>query len=74
MKHTFYHLEHIDYSYNQLLYTFISESKIRLMNSNIQSPNKKEKIYLSIDHLKKGQYELEILLNNKVIKTIKIIK
>jgi len=35
---------------------------------------KTEKIYLSIDHLKKGQYELNILLKNKVIKSVKIIK
>ncbi len=33
-----------------------------------------EIIYLSIDHLKKGQYELRILLNNNVVKTVKIIK
>ncbi len=44
------------------------------MESDITSAAKKEKIYLSIDHLKKGQYELEILLNNKIIKTIKISK
>ncbi|MFL0354728.1 hypothetical protein [Xanthomarina sp. GH4-25] len=33
-----------------------------------------DKIYLNIDHLKNGQYELKILLNNKVIKSVKIIK
>lgn len=44
------------------------------MKSNSDSPEKSEKIYLSINHLKKGNYDLEILLNNKVIKTVKIIK
>lgn len=32
------------------------------------------KIYLNIDHLNKGEYELKILLNNKVVKSVKIIK
>jgi len=38
--------------------------------------NKKENqhIYLSIDHLKKGQYTLNIMLKDKVIKAIKIKK
>ena len=44
------------------------------MDSYTNSPKKIEKIYLSIDHLKKGQYELKILLNNKVVKSVKIIK
>jgi len=35
---------------------------------------KDEKIYLSIDHLKKGTYKLNILLKNEIIKTIKFIK
>ena len=35
---------------------------------------KKDTIYLSIDHLKKGQYQLNILLKDKVVKSIKIIK
>lgn len=34
----------------------------------------KEKIYLNIDHLKKGEYELDILLDNKVVKSIDIKK
>lgn len=34
----------------------------------------KSNIYLSIDHLKKGSYQLNILLNNKVVKSITIIK
>ncbi len=33
-----------------------------------------EKIYLSIDHLKKGTYKLNILLKNEIIKTIKFYK
>lgn len=40
-----------------------------------KSPHKKdENIYMSIDHLKKGNYKLNILLNNKIVKTIEIIK
>lgn len=35
---------------------------------------KYNKIYLNIDHLKNGEYELQILLNNKVVKTVNIIK
>ena len=42
------------------------------MDSN---PKKKdEKIFLSIDHLNKGTYKLNILLKNKIIKSIEIIK
>ena len=37
-----------------------------------QSKTKKEKIYLNIDHLEKGEYELDILLDNKVVKSVKI--
>ncbi|GAA4302620.1 hypothetical protein GCM10023163_25820 [Aestuariibaculum suncheonense] len=33
-----------------------------------------QNIYLSIDHLKKGQYLLNIMLDNKVFKSIKIDK
>ncbi len=36
--------------------------------------DKDEKIYLSIDHLKKGTYQLNILLKNEIIKKIKFIK
>ena len=36
--------------------------------------NRSEKIYLNIDHLKNGTYELQILLNKQVIKSVKIIK
>jgi len=31
-------------------------------------------IYLSIDHLKQGDYKLNILDNNKVVKAVKISK
>lgn len=44
------------------------------MKSYTDSLKKDDKIYLSIDHLKEGRYELNILLNNKVVKTVKIIK
>ncbi len=33
-----------------------------------------QNIYLSIDHLKKGQYLLNIMLDNKVLKSIEIDK
>ncbi len=42
--------------------------------SNSQNTDVDRKIYISIDHLKKGQYELRILLNNKIIKSVTIIK
>ncbi len=38
------------------------------------SEEKIERIYLSIDHLKKGTYLLTILLDNKEIKTLAIKK
>ena len=31
-------------------------------------------LYLSIDHLKTGDYTLNIMLNNKIIKSIKLKK
>lgn len=42
----------------------------------VDSPSNKseEKIYMSIDHLKKGRYLLHILLKNKVVKVIEINK
>lgn len=42
----------------------------------IESPkdNSQDKLYMSIDHLKKGVYVLHVLRNNKVIKSIEIIK
>lgn len=33
-----------------------------------------EKIYLSIDHLKKGNYKLYLTLKNKIIKSVKFNK
>lgn len=48
------------------------------MEANLKSKdnpeNKASKIYLSIDHLRKGNYKLNITLENKVIKTIKLSK
>ena len=46
------------------------------MSDKIDSSQKlkHDKIYLNIDHLKNGQYELQILLKNKVIKSVTIIK
>jgi hypothetical protein len=46
------------------------------MKFDPHSPEKDDdnKIYLNIDHLKKGHYELRIILNNKVVKSVKIIK
>lgn len=41
---------------------------------NDSPENKVSKIYLSIDHLKSGKYNLNITLKDKVIKTIKLIK
>ena len=43
-------------------------------NKKNKHKTENEKIYLNIDHLKKGQYELHILLKNKVIKSVTIIK
>ena len=39
-----------------------------------QTATKEEVIYLAIDHLKKGKYRLNVLLKNKVIKSVSIIK
>ena len=44
------------------------------MKSYTNNPNRDDKIYLNIDHLKEGKYELKILLKNKVVKSVKIIK
>ena len=43
-------------------------------NTNNSQKLKQDKIYLNIDHLKDGQYELQILLKNKIIKSVTIIK
>ncbi len=44
------------------------------MSNNTNGDIHEEKIYLSIDHLKSGTYKLNILLENKIIKSIKIEK
>jgi len=44
------------------------------MKNSIDSKKKDDVIYMSIDHLKEGNYELKILLNNKVVKSVKIQK
>lgn len=44
------------------------------MKNSLESNKKDDVIYMSIDHLKQGNYELKILLKNKVMKTIKILK
>ncbi|WP_262917777.1 hypothetical protein [Allomuricauda sp. F6463D] len=33
-----------------------------------------DKIYMSIDHLKSGKYQLNILLKNKIVQTLEIEK
>lgn len=44
------------------------------MKNSPDSNKNDDVIYMSIDHLKQGKYELKILLNNKVMKSIKISK
>ncbi|WP_169815706.1 hypothetical protein [Pseudotamlana agarivorans] len=44
------------------------------MNNNTDNTDKETTVFMSIDHLKKGKYELKILLDNKVIKTVQFIK
>ena len=43
-------------------------------NKEGDSQKRTSKIYLSIDHLKRGTYNLNITLKDKVIKTIKLKK
>ena len=44
-------------------------------NNDIKAvSNNKQHIYLSIDHLKDGSYILDIILENKVIKSIALKK
>ena len=44
-------------------------------NSEVKNkPNDKQHIYLSIDHLKDGSYVLNIMLKNKIFKSIKLKK
>lgn len=42
------------------------------MDSHSKENPEKNKIFLSVDHLKKGTYELNILLKNKIIKTVRL--
>jgi len=44
------------------------------MKNSLDTEKKDDVIYLSIDHLKEGKYELKILLKNQVVKSIKIHK
>jgi len=43
-------------------------------NADRSAGNRNNKIYMSIDHLKRGSYSLNILEKEKVIKSIKIKK
>ena len=72
----FHPLKHIFYSPLYLLYSFTSiKNSIAHFKMDNKGPKETdEKIYLSIDHLKKGTYKLNILLKNEIIKTIKFIK
>jgi len=46
-----------------------------LKEKNMNEENKESKpIYLSIDHLKDGNYVFNIMLENKIIKSIKLKK
>lgn len=45
-----------------------------LEKKSAQITTKEEVIYLTVDHLKKGTYRLEVLLDNKIIKSVMIIK
>jgi hypothetical protein len=44
------------------------------MKNSLDDKKKDDIIYMSIDHLKQGSYKLKILLKNKVLKSIKILK
>lgn len=72
----FYSLKHIFHYVFPFLTSFTSNYEFNSIILKMdKSPHKKdEKIYMSIDHLKKGNYKLNILLNNKIVKTIEIIK
>jgi hypothetical protein len=44
-------------------------------SNDIYNPIQKDsKLYLSIDHLRKGRYILNITLKDKIVKTVKITK
>ncbi|MEZ4792437.1 MAG: hypothetical protein R2783_02890 [Gelidibacter sp.] len=66
------HLLHLGvlYGFN---FTVLESNSTFNMNNPPYDP-KDETIYLSIDHLKKGTYRLNILLKNKVIQCVEIIK
>lgn len=44
------------------------------MKDSSDTNNKNDVIFMSIDHLKQGKYELKILLHNKVMKSVKFQK
>lgn len=44
------------------------------MLKNDKIENKNQNIYLNIDHLKDGNYVFNIMLDNKIIKSIKLKK
>jgi len=44
-----------------------------MLNIN-KFPKSKEHIYIYIDHLKNGEYVINIMQNKKAIKSIKILK
>ena len=71
----FHSLKHTFYPVLSLHFNFTSRKNplahLKMDNDPIKT---NEKIYLSIDHLKKGTYNLNILLKNKIIKTIQFIK
>ncbi len=41
---------------------------------NSSSDTKDSKIYISIDHLKHGMYQLHLMCKDKIIKTVKFKK
>jgi hypothetical protein len=45
-----------------------------MLKKNDIENNTNQNIYISIDHLKKGNYILNVTLKNKIIKFIKIQK
>ena len=46
---------------------------LKAKNMNAEDKDSKP-IYLSIDHLKDGNYKFNFILNNKVVKSIKLKK
>ncbi|MDX1471894.1 MAG: hypothetical protein R3213_10385 [Flavobacteriaceae bacterium] len=46
-----------------------------MLKDKIENPiNSNQKIFLSVDHLKKGEYTLNILLGDKVLKSVEFKK